>query len=128
MRRNARLAASAAILILAGAAGPAAAARWIEVGAATNGVKLFIDADSLAVKDGWVRLTQRFIFPGNGSHALSRVDQQVAYGCASRTVRTLTSAEYDRAGRASRIDRAGAIAPYRISPTTLPQYVFDLVC
>lgn len=128
MRILGRLGAIAAFLV--GGCLPEAAlvARWLEVGAATNGVKVLVDADSLVTGEGGVRLTQRFVFPRIGPSALSRVDQQVVYGCADRTVRTLRSVEYNRAGRVSRVDKADATPPYRVSPGTLPQYVFDLVC
>jgi hypothetical protein len=107
---------------------PVSAARWLEVGTATNGVKLFVDADSLVTNESGIKLSQRFVFPKTGSHLLSRVDQQVLYGCANRMVSTLRSVEYDRRGRVVRTSGAGATPPYRIDRGTLPEFVFDLVC
>lgn len=118
----------AAVFVNAGTAKPASAAQWVEVGSATNRVKLLVDTDSLVAEKNRVRLDQRFIFPRHGSHKLSRVDQQVVYACASQTITTLRSVEYDRGGRISRVDPAKSLPPYRISPGTLPQFVFDLVC
>lgn len=126
MRIFGRIDGFAALLVCAGLPQAALAAKWLEVGAATNGVKIFVDADSLTVGKGWVRLDQRFVFPKAGRHTLSRVDQQVAYNCGNRTVRPLSSLEYDRAGRVSRVEIG--TPPYRVAPGTLLQYVFDLVC
>lgn len=126
MRIFGRIGAFAALLVGAGLPQPALAAKWLEVGTATNGVKVSVDADSMTAEKGSIRLYQRFVFPKAGRHILSRVDQQVAYDCANRTVRPLSSVEYDRAGRVLRVDKA--TPPYRIAPGTLPQYVFDLVC
>jgi hypothetical protein len=96
------------------------------VGAASNGVKVYVDTRSVAAGDGGVRLRQRFVFPKE--HVLVKVDQQVVYSCDQKSVTTLESAEFDRAGRVVRADESGAVPPYRILPNTLPEYVFDLVC
>ena len=104
------------------------ASSWIEVGAATNGVKVFVDAASFVSERGGVRLNQRFVFPASEPHILGRVEQQVVYGCTSRTVRTLKSVEFSRRGGVVRADTGEVAPPYRISPGSLPQYVFDLVC
>lgn len=123
-----RVAMIAAVLVYAGTAQRASAAQWVEVGSATNGIKLLVDTDSPVAEKTRVQLEQRFVFPRTGSHRLSRVDQLVVYACASRTVTTLRSIEYERGGRISRVDPAESIPPYRIAPGTLPQFVFDLVC
>ncbi|MDP8913021.1 MAG: hypothetical protein M3N39_05545 [Pseudomonadota bacterium] len=107
---------------------PALAARWVEVGVATSGVKVYVETESFAGGAGWVRVSQRFVFPRAHAGPLGRVDQQVVYVCAARTARTLRSVEIGKDGRVRRIDEGRAIAPYRITAGTLPEYVFDLLC
>lgn len=104
------------------------AAKWQEVGAATDGVKVYVDTVSLSAGKGWVRVSQRFVFPRAHPGPLGHVDQQVVYVCAARTVRTLRSVEFGKDGRVVRIDDGKAITPYRITAGTLPGYVFDLLC
>ena len=128
MRNGKSLGMLASFLACAAIPYGALAAKWLEVGVATNGAKVFVDAQSLTGGSGWVRLNQRFVFADNGSQPLSRVEQQVVYACGSRTVRTLRSVEFNKLGRVVRVDGLDAVPPYRISSGTLPRYVFDLVC
>ena len=107
---------------------PAVAARWLEVGVATNGVKAYVDTQSLSSGKDWVQVRQRFVYPKPRAQAVALVDQQVVYRCSSRSVTTLKSVELDAAGRIRRRDDAKSVGPYKIAPGTLPQYVFDLVC
>jgi hypothetical protein len=118
----------AALLVGAGLADPAFAARWLEVGIATNGVRAYVDADSVSAGEGWVRVSQRFVFPKAHPGRLGRADQEVVYVCTARLVRTLRSVEYGKEGRVRRSDDGTPIAPYRITAGTLPQYIFDLLC
>jgi hypothetical protein len=111
-----------------GLSNPAVAANWLEVGVATDGVRAYIDTDSLSGGNGWVRVSQRFVIPRAHRRPLDRVDQQVVYVCATRTVKTLKSVEFGRGGGIKRRDSGKAIAPYRIEAGTLPQYIFDLLC
>ncbi len=116
-----------ACLACVGMSDPAAAAKWPEVGVATGGVRASVDTGSLSAGKGWVRVSQRFVFPRAHRRSLSRVDQQVVYVCATRTVKTLKSAEFGRDGL-RHTDTGKAIAPYRIEAGTLPEYIFDLLC
>ena len=112
----------------AGLSDPAAAERWLEVGVATDGVRAYVDTDSLSAGKGLVRVTQRFVFPRAHRRPLGRVEQQVIYVCTTRTVRTLKSVEFARDGSIRRTETGKAVAPYRIEAGTLPEYVFDLLC
>jgi hypothetical protein len=96
------------------------------VGVASNGVEVYVDTRSVASGDGGVRLSQRFVFPKE--HPLSKVEQLAFYSCESKSVTTLKSEEFDRAGRVVRAGKSDAVPPYSILPNTLPEYVFDLVC
>jgi hypothetical protein len=107
---------------------PAGAAKWIEVGIADNGVKVFVNADSIASGKSSVQVVQRFVFPKPARRRLALVEQRVVYGCANRTVTTLASTEIDAAGKIRRVEKEKAVPPYRILPGTLPEYVFDALC
>lgn len=111
-----------------GLSDPAIAADWIEVGVAADGVRAYVDGESLSGGKGWVRVTQRFVFPRGHRRPLGRVDQQVVYVCATQSVKTLKSVEFGRDGSIGRTDSERTIAPYRIAQGTLPQYIFDLLC
>jgi hypothetical protein len=118
----------AACLVGTGMPCAALATRWQEAGIATDGVKVYVDTDSVSAGAGWVRVSQRFVFPRTHPGPLARVDQQVVYVCATRAVRTLRSVEFGKDGRVRRIDHDKSVAPYRITTGTLPEYVFDLLC
>lgn len=111
-----------------GLSDPAVAANWLQVGVATDGVRAYVDTDSLFRGKGWVRVSQRFVFPREHRRPLGRVDQQVVYVCATQAVRTLKSVEFGRDGSIRRTDTERTIAPYRIEKDTLPRYIFDLLC
>lgn len=126
MQRRARTV--VACLACVGLSDPALAEKWLEVGIATDGVRAYVDTDSLSAGNGWVRVTQRFVFPRAHRRPLGRVEQQVVYVCTTRIVRTLKSVEFPRDGGVRRTDIGKAIAPYRIVAGTLPEYIFDLLC
>lgn len=128
VRMHRRASAIAACLVCAGMPAVGLAAKWQEVGAATNGVKVYVDRDSFSAGQAWVRVSQRFVFPRSHPGSLRRVDQQVVYVCAARTVTTLRSVEFGEDSRVRRIDDGKSLAPYRITAGTLPEYVFDLLC
>ena len=107
---------------------PATAQKWLEVGIATDGVRAYVDSDSLSTGNNWVRVTQRFVFPRTHRRPLGRIEQQVVYVCTTRTVRTLKSVEFARNGSIRRTDTEKTVAPYRIEAGTLPEYIFDLLC
>jgi len=117
-----------ACLACVGSSGPDAAEKWLEVGVATDGVRAYVDTNSLSAGNGWVRVTQRFDFPRSHRRPLGRVEQQVVYVCTTRIVRTLTSVEIGRDGGIRRTDTGKAVAPYRIEAGTLPRYILDLLC
>ena len=126
MRICAQVGAVAALYACGGCSSSRQAQDWVEVGAASDGVKVYVDTRSVAAGDGGVRLRQRFVFPKD--HALGKVDQQAFYSCDRKSVTTLESVEFNRAGRVVRADKSAAVPPYTILPGTLPEYIFDLVC
>jgi hypothetical protein len=105
-----------------------AAATWVEVGVATNGVKALVDTDTIAAKSGRVEVQQRFVLPAGATGRIAYVDQRVVYSCRSETVQTLKSTEFDAAGRVLRQEGPQQNPIYKVLEGTLPRYILEALC
>lgn len=106
----------------------AAGVSWVEVAVSTDGVRASVDHDSIEPEGGDVRVRQRFILPPAARRTTAYVDQTVVYSCASGSVRTLTSTEFDANNRVLRRETGESIDTYKVRPGTLPRYIWDVVC
>jgi hypothetical protein len=125
----ARLLRRAALLpIFSCTSAQSAAATWVEVGIATNGVRALVDTDTIAAKSGGVEVQQRFVLPAGATGRIAYVDQRVVYMCRSGTVRTLKSTEFDAAGRVLRQEGPQQNPVYKVLEGTLPRYILEALC
>ncbi len=103
-------------------------ARWIEVGIATDGTRAFVDANSLRDLSSQIEATQRFLFAVPDNRGVSRVEQDVRYDCAAKTVHTLRIMEFDRDGRRIESEPPDPRKSEHIGEGTLAEYFAELLC
>ena len=100
----------------------------MEVGSASNGVRAFVDTDSIVSGAGRVQVQQRFVLPSGAAGRIAYVDQQVVYRCSTGQVQTLKSTEYDAAGRILRQEGQQQNPVYTVLHGTLPRFILDVLC